>query len=275
VVKRILVPLVLTIVLLAFARRLSTRRPHDIVIEEAGMTIRHRTVTEQVGEGNPVVSVHLDKVLARKPVIVYKAGVHGDPGEMMMKDAGGGMYEIALPDLGQGRRCYYALAIETATGETVRIPEGPDDFFLIKYKGHVSDIVLVLHIIFMFGAFFFMIKSLSGAVGILRNNETKRETIHALRWCLVTTFIGGWPLGFVLNYQAFGVVWEGFPFGYDVTDNKTQIMFVFWLVTALLVRGSFFRSDERSDSLGPRAFALLVVLSFLVSLGLFILPHSL
>jgi hypothetical protein len=275
VVNRILVPLLITVALLALARRLSTRRPHDIVVEEAGVTVSHRTVTEQVEEGNPVVSVHLDRIQAAPPVIAFKDGVHGEQSEMTMHDAGGGTYQIALPDLGKGRRCYYALSVETAGGSRIRIPEEQGGFLLIKFKGDVSDIVLVLHIVFMFGAFFFMTRSLLGAVGILRGGAAKRETIRTLRWCLILTFIGGWPLGFVLNYQAFGVVWEGFPFGYDITDNKTQVMFVFWLVTALLVRGSFFRGDEGGDTLGPKGFALAVVLSFIVSLGLFILPHSL
>jgi hypothetical protein len=52
-------------------------------------------------------------------------------------------------------------------------------------------------------------------------------------------------------------------------------MFVFWLISLLLVRGSFFGRDIKSDTLGPRGFAFAVIVSFVVSLLIFIVPHSL
>jgi hypothetical protein len=127
----------------------------------------------------------------------------------------------------------------------------------------------------MFGSFFFMVMSLFGAVRILRGQEGKRNTVNMARWVLILSFIGGWPLGFILNRQAFGPVWEGFPFGYDVTDNKTQLVFIFWLVSLLLAWGSFIGRGEEKDCLKAKPFAIAIVMSFLMSLALFLLPHSL
>jgi hypothetical protein len=127
----------------------------------------------------------------------------------------------------------------------------------------------------MFGAFYFMIQSLWSAIDILSTGLGKKSAVSNARWVLLCTFIGGWPLGFLLNYQAFGPLWEGFPFGYDITDNKTQLIFIFWLVSLLLVRGSFLGKGEERDWLGPRGFALAILLSYIVSLFLFIVPHSL
>ena len=135
--------------------------------------------------------------------------------------------------------------------------------------------MLVLHIIFMFGAFYFMIQSLWSAIEILSTGEGMKSAVLNARWALLCTFIGGWPLGYLLNYQAFGPIWEGFPFGYDITDNKTQLIFLFWHVSLLLVRGSFLGRGRERDLLGPRGFALAVLLSYIVSLFLFIVPHSL
>jgi hypothetical protein len=134
--------------------------------------------------------------------------------------------------------------------------------------------VVGAHILFMFGAFFFMVMSFLAAIDILRGREDKKNAVCAARWVLVTSFIGGWPLGFVLNYQTFGMLWEGFPFGYDVTDNKTQVIFILWLVSLLLAWGSFVGKGEEKDRLGRKAFALAIVACFVVSLALFILPHS-
>jgi hypothetical protein len=95
------------------------------------------------------------------------------------------------------------------------------------------------------------------------------------RWVLLFSFLGGWPLGFALNWQRFGVMWEGYPFGYDVTDNKTQILFVFWFVVMLLSRRSFFGRHQGRDLAPERVYAWAVISSAVVSLALYLVPHSL
>ena len=274
-IKRIVLGLVLTVVLLGIARRLSTRNPRDINVEEGGVRVNHTTVTEQVGPGEPVISVRIEPADGGEPGIDFGQLGRAELRERRMVDSGGGLWEVSLPDVGKGNRLHYALRIIRQDGRVMRIPAQPDRFFLIKFKGEVSPIVLIVHIAFMFGAFFFMIQSLFGSVRILQGAEGKRGTVNAARWVLILSFIGGWPLGFILNYQAFGMLWEGFPFGFDITDNKTQLMFIFWLVSLLLVRGSLFGRGEETDILGPKGLAWAVMVSFVVSLLLFLVPHSL
>jgi hypothetical protein len=251
---RIVIGLVLTIALLGLARRLSTRRPYDIAVDVSDLRAQHTTVTEQVGPGAPLVSVTVEPEEGIEPVVLCRDGVGVPSYRLDMIRSGEGSWEVALPARDKGERLSYALSILREGAAVARIPEDEGSFILVKYKGEVSPAVLILHVIFMFAAFFFMVQSLWSAVGILR---------------------GGWPLGFLLNYQAFGYLWEGYPFGYDITDNKTQVMFVFWLVSLLLVRGSFLSRNEESDRLGARSFAAAVMVSFAVSLLLFIVPHSL
>jgi len=52
-------------------------------------------------------------------------------------------------------------------------------------------------------------------------------------WTIIALFIGGFLLGFAMNGYAFGEMWGGWPFGSDVTDNKTQIAFIGWLIAFL------------------------------------------
>lgn len=272
---RIILGFILTIALLGISRSLSTRRPHDLAAESTGFRVEHRTVTEQVGPGRPDLSLTVKGDQALEAVVRYRVGREGALRTVVMTGEGDGRWRAVLPDLGRGTKIYYALEL-LRSGETVaRIPEKNDSFLFIKYKGKVSAVVLTLHILFMFASFYFMVQSLWSALGILAGRAWKAEAVRHARWVLISSFIGGWPLGFILNYQAFGVVWEGFPFGYDVTDNKTQIMFVFWLVSLLLVRGSFLGRGEERDMLGARGFAVALLVSFIVSFLLFIVPHSL
>lgn len=251
------------------------KRPHDLAVVRVGFRIEHRTVTEQVGPGRPDLSIMVKGGEALEPVVRYRVGKEEALRTVVMTDEGDGMWRAALPEFEKGTKIYYALELLQGGGTVARIPEENVSFLFIKYKGKVSAVVLTLHILFMFASFYFMVQSLWSAIGILAGRAWKAEAVRHARWVLISSFIGGWPLGFILNYQAFGVVWEGFPFGYDVTDNKTQIMFVFWLVSLLLVRGSFLGRGEERDTLGARGFASALILSFIVSLLLFIVPHSL
>lgn len=239
-----------------------------------GVRIRHTTVTEQVGPGEPTVFLSIASSEMVTPFVLYRSPHEAEPERRPMVPGSDDRWEARLPDRGKGGRLLYAFEIVRHGGDVRRLPEAPDGFYLIKFKGEYSSFVLVLHIAAMFGSFFFMFMSFFSAVEILKGTEGKRKTIVFARCVLILSFLGGWPLGFILNYQAFGPVWEGFPFGYDITDNKTQLMFVFWLASLLLVRGSFFGRDTKSDKLGPRGFAIAVILSFVVSLILFLVPHS-
>lgn len=271
-IKRIVIGLLLTVVLLGLARRLSTRRPRDVGLLEPGLSGLHTTVTEQVGPGEPSIRLKLEPPDGGTPYILFETGGAGS-GEIAMNPMQAGEWAARLPDLGKGGRLRYAIRVVRKDGGVTRLPSG-DGYFLIKFKGNVSPIVLALHIAAMFGAFYFMFQCLMGAVQILRGAEGKRGTVKSMRWVLALSFLGGWPLGFILNYQAFGPLWEGIPFGWDITDNKTQIMFILWLVCGVLVSGSFFGWKEDKDIIGPRGLAIAVLVSFVVSLVLYLVPHS-
>jgi hypothetical protein len=56
-------------------------------------------------------------------------------------------------------------------------------------------------------------------------------------------------------------MWGGFPIGNDVTDNKTLVAFVGWLVTYYFVK----------NNLKPGLFAGLAALLMLI---VYMIPHS-
>ncbi len=272
--RRIIFAVVITLALLGAARRVSLTRPMDVAVDRWGISVRHRTLPEQVGPGEPVVRVEVTPAQGTDACVLSLASKTGAIEVRPLWQTKKGLYEGTLPDLGRGARMRYAITVAAPDGQQIRLPERPDAFYPLKFKGRASPFVLVSHVAFMFGAFFFMVMALFGAIRILRRGEDKASAVRSARWVLIFSFVGGWPLGFLLNYQTFGVLWEGFPFGRDFTDNKTQFMFVLWLVSLLFVRGSFFGRGEEKDRLGKRGFAWAVVASFIVSLGLFIIPHG-
>ena len=73
--------------------------------------------------------------------------------------------------------------------------------------------------------------------------------------------IGGLLLGPLVQKAAFGAYWTGWPFGTDLTDNKTAVAVLAWGVAAFRARG------------GREARAAVVVAA-LVTLAVFLVPHS-
>ena len=79
--------------------------------------------------------------------------------------------------------------------------------------------------------------------------------------------VGGLILGPIVQKYAFGAFWTGVPFGWDLTDNKTLIM---WLVWAA-VCGFFVWKRAKS----VRTERIGVILAAVVMVVVYLIPHSL
>ncbi len=272
--KRIIIGIVLTLVIFFVARRLSTNNSEHIKLEKEGLRVEHSTVFEQVGKDSLVVGINVESSDSLSVNLVYICLRDNVRKSVKIGEGNSGLWEANLPSLNKGEKLKYSFVLLRDGKRILRVP-ADEQFYLVKYKGNISTPVLGLHILFMFFAFFFMSEVLVGALSILLYGEEIGYTIRMTRIALSCLFIGGWPLGFILNYQRFGPVWEGFPFGWDITDNKTQIIFLFWLVAIFLVRGSFFGRGDEHDLIGKKQYAYVVIICFLITVGLYLVPHSL
>ena len=73
--------------------------------------------------------------------------------------------------------------------------------------------------------------------------------------------IGGLLLGPLVQKFAFDAYWTGWPFGHDLTDNKTLVAFLAWLPATVL-------------ALTRRRIGLAVAAGWIVMMGVFLIPHS-
>ncbi len=126
---------------------------------------------------------------------------------------------------------------------------------IIRFKGTVPTFVLIVHVFFMFGA---MLLSVRTGLEFFNNNP-KFKALTFLT--LIFLFIGGFILGPIVQKYAFGVFWSGFPFGHDLTDNKTVITFIGWLIAFFMYKRS---KNPKYWALG--ASILLIVV--------YLIPHS-
>lgn len=129
-----------------------------------------------------------------------------------------------LPDLPPAGKYEYYI---TFNANNKKVTIGHDYPIVIRFKGAVPGTILIPHIIFIFFAMLF-----ANAVGImvlLRHPKFKLYMYIAL----VLLILGGLIFGPIVQKYAFGEYWTGVPFGWDLTDNKTLVAFIVWLIAVI------------------------------------------
>lgn len=145
----------------------------------------------------------------------------------------------------------YYVEISDTKGTVNIMKENPA---VIRFKGSVPSYILVPHIIMMFIAMLF--STAAGLMSVFKYPSFKKYAI----WTLVLLTLGGMILGPLVQKFAFGELWTGIPFGWDLTDNKTLIAWMFWVLAVIMNR-----KHERPLYTALAALVLLLVYS---------IPHS-
>jgi hypothetical protein len=166
-----------------------------------------------------------------------------------------------LPRQPAAGKLEYHLVLDGPTGP-VRIPASADEDPILRYKDPVPVAALLPHVLLMFFAMLIGVRAGLGAM--VGRPETRRLAWTALG--LMT--VGGMILGPVVQKFAFGAYWTGFPLGYDLTDNKTLVMWLAW-IGACGVLGL-----RRAGARREQAARATVVLAMLLMLAVYLVPHS-
>lgn len=189
------------------------------------------------------------------------------PLDMRMETRDDGRRELAayLPAQPASGKLEYRIEVD-APGGLIHIPEGgggPDgETIVMRYKDPVPTPVLLAHVSMMF---FGMLVGMRAALGAL----FAPGGVRAHSWiALALLTVGGMILGPIVQKYAFGAYWTGFPFGYDLTDNKTLIMWVVWIAACAAL--------WREKGATPRRWArAIVVAAGVVTTAVYMIPHSL
>ncbi|MBU1099228.1 MAG: hypothetical protein KKA84_02405 [Bacteroidetes bacterium] len=128
-------------------------------------------------------------------------------------------------------------------------------YVVIRFKGDVPIWVLIPHVLAMFGA---MLLSMRTGLEIFVKDSRPFKLTY---WTIGFLGVGGFFLGPLMQLYAFDAWWTGFPFGTDLTDNKTLIAMVGWLIALFIMK--------RSQKPKVWAFAASVLL-----LVVYLIPHS-
>jgi len=150
----------------------------------------------------------------------------------------------------------YTISLK-GKNEIVPLSDHP---IVMRFKGPVPMIILLPHILLMFLAMLF---STRAGIEALRNGN--KTYLYAL-FTLIFFIPGGLILGPIVQNFAFGAYWTGWPFKGlfhfgDMTDNKTALAVLGWLVAVIKLR--------KNPSARGWAIAAAIIL-----LAVYLIPHS-
>jgi len=164
-----------------------------------------------------------------------------------------GLLEARVPPQPAAGKVEYRILLEVA-GTSESIPR--TETVVARYRDDVPAGVLIPHILAMFLS---MLVSTRALFEVLRPGAPPARGLVLVSMAFLV--VGGLILGPIVQHFAFGAYWTGWPFGHDLTDNKTLIAFLAWLpATALAWR----RVSTR----------VAVTLGWVVMMGIFLIPHS-
>lgn len=136
------------------------------------------------------------------------------------------MLTFGLPNQPPAGKIIYYLELYYA-GKTQVIHSVKDPIF-IRFKGEVPTFVLAPHIFFMFLS---MLLAMLAALEALKSGDYVQRITHMTTFSLL---FGGMFLGPIVQKYAFGVYWAGFPFDWDLTDNKLLISVIFFTLASIM-----------------------------------------
>ncbi len=163
----------------------------------------------------------------------------------------GNSLKAQLPVQPAAGKLEYYLVLDEGTGEKIVAKEKP---VVIRFKGDVPAGFMIPHILCMFLAMLFA--NLSGIMVIFKDKRFKKYMRLAFYFLLA----GGAILGPIIQKYAFGAYWTGFPFGFDLTDNKTLISLVFFAI-------AFFGNLKKDRP-------WLALMAVIILLMVYSIPHS-
>ena len=156
------------------------------------------------------------------------------------------IWQVALPVQPVAGKLQYYI---TVGGKDYLV----DEPIVIRFRNDVPASILIPHILLMFGAMLFAVYTFLLVV-------TRKAYKRWLKITVATLFVGGFILGPLVQHTAFGPWWAGFPYGTDLTDNKTLISFLFFLAALATLRWKYNK--------------WVVCLAILMMIAVFTIPHS-
>ena len=220
-------------------------------LEIGGETLKYRLIRTWEGDTDAAVKVKVEGTEIEGQYRSKRFISHDDWSEMKPMVRDGENLVATLPNLPPAGKMTYEIYLGKEGNFTNLTKEPP----VLRYKGIVPKAVLYPHILIIFLAMMFSTRA--GIEALIKGRNLVKYSL----WTVILFGVGGMIFGPIIQKYAFGAFWTGWPFGTDLTDNKSLATFVIWVVAWLQIR----KNPERRWWVLAAAVVLIIT---------FVIPHS-
>lgn len=245
-----LLAIVLTVTLVIYQRATGPTYPVKGDVEMNGELVEYRLIRSFMGDQDAPVKIEVPSDDIRGE-ITYKRFKSHDEWSTIEMELVKNQLIGKLPNQPPAGKIEYIVKL-FYQGKAYTLTVDP---VIIRYTGAVPKAILTPHIFFMFISLLFGIR-----VG-LELFFRGRDTLFLTGVVVITLFLGGLILGPVVQKYAFDAYWTGWPFGHDLTDNKTIVSFVLWLIAWFVLR------KNSENKVWP-------ILAIIGMMAVYLIPHS-
>ena len=245
---------VLTVVAAGWQRRTGPSYPYRAQVAIGGVATRVRLPRSNPTTATARVALPAPKSLV-EGTLYWRRYPTTDSFSALPLQSEGAELVATLPAQPPAGKVEYYLELQ-AGAEPVRVPTKAGETVILRYHGQVPLVVLIPHIVVMFLAMLVGVRA--GLAAVFAAPEHRRLALITLAGLT----LGGLILGPITQKYAFGAFWTGVPWGWDLTDNKTLLMWIGWAVAGVAVVRQW------------RATRWLVVFATVLMVGMYLVPHS-
>ena len=191
----------------------------------AGTAVPYNLLRTHGGDGDLPVQVRAADAAVIGEVM-WRRWPTNDAFQLLPLKRQGSVLQAFLPHQPPAGKVEYQVRLHK-DGDQAVIPALPA---VARFKGDVSPFVLVPHILMMFAGLLFAARAGLDAILGRARMRTRAHSAFGL------LFVGGLILGPIVQKMAFGALWTGIPFGWDLTDNKTLIAVAAWVPALWMMR---------------------------------------
>lgn len=189
------------------------------------------------------------------------------------------IYEITLPKKEYGSSYeYYFLLEDSSDAVIVSLPDQSSGKSGLSYHIHfvreTPVLLLVAHILVILTAVIFVSLAFLTSFERLYDSDSNIRLGQQILWAVIFLLIGLFGLGVWLQYHITGVYWKGIPLGRDIANSAGLVVFAYWLIVLLLLKGSAFTSNPSSNILPPMGARIVTLLGFLLTVIMVLIPHN-
>jgi hypothetical protein len=242
-------------VIVIYQRVTGPTYPKTAKIELNNNSYKFSLPTTHGGEGDEKISLNIpDQTIQGK--IKYRRFKSNDEWQTEPMVRNGNAIETSLPHQPPAGKIIYQIILESNSKE-YSLTEAP---VIIRFRSEVPMIIVILHLFFLFGSITLCLRT--GLEAIYKGDKVLILSFLTV----IFLFVGGIIVGPLMQKFAFGEFWTGWPmkgllnFG-DMTDNKTLIAFLVWLVALWRIK------------VNPQQ-TVWVIVAMIVMLAAFLIPHS-